>query len=170
MGVADHVYDTAMVEAALFRSGGVKLESYAYGPATNPDPAAGFRSYKTQGQGVGHVYIHVEGNGNEVGGFGSGLAKKSRYADHQTMVAVIVEILQHPIARNALQRLDTNLGSQEWLHGTTAIPVIGAWYGYAQNDSLKRKISKASINLRSHGDALFISSSYPEEFHDDPKK
>jgi hypothetical protein len=65
MGVAGAVYDTAMVEAALFRSGGVRLENYAYGPATNPDPAAGFRKYVASGKGVGHVYVHTEGGGDD---------------------------------------------------------------------------------------------------------
>jgi hypothetical protein len=168
MGVANQTYDKAMVESALFRSGGVALGNYAYGPATNPDPTAGFRNYKTSGKGVGHVYIHVSGSGDDIGGHGVGLDKKSRYADHETMVSVIVEILKHTLAKEALQRLDQNPGSQEWLHGHSAIPVTGAWYGYAQNETAKRKIIKASINLRSHGDALFISSSYPEAFQVDP--
>ena len=164
MGVANHIYDKAMVESALFRSGGVKLSNYAYGPATNPDPSAKFRNYKTSGKGVGHVYIHLEGSGNDVSGHSTGLAKKSRYADHETMVSVIVEILQHSLAKSALQRLDDNPGTQEWLHGNSGVPIASAWYGYAQNDSVKRKIIRASINLRSHGDALFISSSYPDKF------
>ena len=168
MPVADHTYDAAMVEAALFRSAGVKVENYAYGPATNPDPAAGFRSYKKQGSGVGHVYIHVEGKGDERIEWGEGLAKKSRFADRQTMIGVIVEILRHPTARAALQRLDQNPGSQEWLHGPSAIPLTGAWYGYSPNETNKRRILTASINMRSHGDALFISSSYPESLHADP--
>lgn len=168
MGVADFSYDKAAVEAALFRSGGVPLESYAYGPATNPDPSAGFRKYKASGKGVGHVYIHVEGSGNDVEGHGAGLAKKSRFADHETMISAIVEALQHTTARAALRRLDQNLGSQEWLHGASAIPLAGAWYGYAQNETVKRKILKVALNLRSHGDALFISSAYPEEFQVDP--
>lgn len=167
MGVADMTYDNAAVEAALFRSAGVKLENYAYGPATNPDPNAGFRSYKKQGAGVGHVYIHVEGSGNEVSGFGEGLAKKSRFGDHATAIAVIVEVLAHSTARAALQRLDANPGTQEWLHGATAVPLSGAWYGYAANETVKRKIATAAINLRSHGDALFISSCYPESFQVD---
>ena len=44
----------------------------------------------------------------------------------------------------------------------------GAWYGFAPNETNKKKIVTASINLRSHGDALFISSSYPEDFQADP--
>jgi hypothetical protein len=44
MGVADHKWDAGMVEAALFRSGGVRISSYQFGPATNPGPKAeGFR-------------------------------------------------------------------------------------------------------------------------------
>ena len=93
MGVAGTVYDTAMVEAALFRSGGVKLENYAYGPATNPDPAAGFRKYVASGKGVGHVYVHTEGGGDDISGHGTGLVGKSRYVDHMTMVGAIVEAL-----------------------------------------------------------------------------
>ena len=168
MGVADHKYDAAMVEAALFRSSGVKLESYAYGPATNPDPSEGFRKYTIKGKGVGHVYLHVEGKGDGGTEFGEGIAKKSRYADRQTTIGAIVEILAHPTAKAALQRLDQNPGSQEWLHGPSAIPLKGAWYGYGPDKTDKKKIVNASINLRSHGDALFISSSYPEDFQADP--
>lgn len=163
MGVASIDFDEAMVEAALFRSGGVALENYAYGPATNPDASAGFRKYKAQGKGVGHVYIHVEGGGDDTVGGNAGLGKKSRYADRKTAISVIVEILKDPIAKAALARLDANPGAQEWLHGASAIATTGAWYGYAPNEAVSRKIIKASINLRSHGDALFISSSYPEE-------
>jgi hypothetical protein len=168
MPVADHEYDAAMVEAALFRSSGVKLESYAYGPATNPDPAAGFRNYKKKGAGVGHVYIHVEEKGDGKNDWGEGLSKKSRYADRQTMLAAIVEILAHPTAKAALKRLDQNPGSQEWLHGPSAVPLKGAWYGFGPDETAKKKIVTASINLRSHGDALFISSSYPEDLQADP--
>jgi hypothetical protein len=167
MGVANLNFDAAMVEAALFRSSGVKLADYQYGPANNPDPDAGARKYPTGGKGVGHTYVHVEGSGDGTSEWGSGLAKKSRYADRSTMIGVIVEILKHPTAKAALSRLDANPGSQEWLHGASGIPVSGAWYGYAQDESGKRKIEKASINLRSHGDALFISSSYPEDFQAD---
>jgi len=144
------------------------LEQYAYGPATNPDPAAGFRSYKKQGSGVGHVYVHVEGSGNDVTGLGEGLTKKSRFADHQTAIAVIVEILAHASGKAALKRLDDNPGTQEWLHGPTAVPLTGAWYGFGAGETVKRKIVTAAINLRSHGDALFISSCYPEHFQVDP--
>ncbi len=146
----------------------MKLEHYAYGPATNPDPAAGFRGYKKQGTGVGHVYIHVDGKTDEKTEWGEGLAKKSRYADRQTMIGAIVEILQCPTGKAALKRLDQNSGSQEWLHGASTISLQGAWYGFAPNETTKRKIITASINLRSHGDALFISSSYPEDLQADP--
>ena len=156
-----------MVESALFRSSGVKLDAYQYGPATNPDPSEGFRKYNTSGKGVGHDYVHIEGSGDGKESWGEGLAKKSRYADRSTMIGGIVEVLKHPTTKAALQRLDTNASSQEWLHGSSGIPVTGAWYGYAQNETTKRKIEKASINLRSHGDALFISSSYPEDFQAD---
>ena len=167
MGVANLTFDASMVESALFRSSGVKLDAYQYGPATNPDPSEGFRKYPTSGKGVGHDYVHVQGKGDESENWGEGLAKKSRYADRTTMIGVIVEILKHPTAKAALQRLDANAGTQEWLHGSSGIPVKGAWYGYAQDETGKRKIEKASINLRSHGDALFISSSYPEDFQAD---
>ncbi len=168
MGVADYQYDKAAVESAWFRSGGVKLSNYAYGPATNPDPAAGFRNYKPSGKKVGHVYIHVEGAGDDVSGHGAGLANRSRFADHDTMVTVIAQALGHSTARAALKRLDENPGTQEWLHSSSAIPVTGAWYGYAQNETTKRKILTVALNLRSHGDALFISSSYPNAFQVDP--
>ncbi|GJD53353.1 hypothetical protein OPKNFCMD_6128 [Methylobacterium crusticola] len=160
MGVADHAWDAGMVEAALFRSGGVKQASYRYGPATNPDPAAGFRHYKPKG--VGHAFVHVAGAGSDLVGHGAGLAKKSRYADEPTAIAVIVEILNTAQGLAALRRLDANPGSTEWLHGATAVPITGAWYGYAPNETGRRKILTASINLNSHGEALFIHSSYPE--------
>mgnify|MGYP000664852240 CR=1 FL=1 len=157
-----------MVEAALFRSAGVPLSNYAYGPATNPDPDEGFRKYNKQGKGVGHVYVHVDGAGDGKGEWGEGLAKKSRFADRQTAIQLLVEALKHPMAKAALARLDKNEGTQEWLHGDTAIPVAGAYYGYAPNETVRRKIKTVALNLRSHGDALFISSSYPEEFQVDP--
>jgi hypothetical protein len=162
MGVAGLTWGAAMVESALFRSGGVKLENYAYGPATNPDAAAGFRTYKNQGAGVGHVYIHVSGGGDDTVGRNVGLDKKSRYADRSTTISVVVEILNSPGGQQGLQWLDDNPGGQCWLHGASAITISGVWYGYAPNETVKRKIITAAINMRSHGDALFISSSYPE--------
>ncbi len=159
MGVSGKKYTTADVEGALFRSAGVKLDSYAYGPATNPDPAAGFRSYKKSGKGVGHVYVHVDGP--QAWGKG-GVAKKSRYADRPTMIGVIVELLNHADGQAALVALDADPGSQQWLHGATVIAVTGSWYGCGPNETTKKKIITAAINLRSHGDALFISSTYPE--------
>jgi hypothetical protein len=160
MGVADTKWDHGMVEAALFRSGGVSHQSYQYGPATNPDPKAGFRQYKPNG--VGHVFVHVKGKGSDILGHGSGLAHKSCYDDEVTAIGVIIEILNSPRGKAALRRLDDNPGTQEWLHGSSSVPISGAWYGYAPNENKKRKILSASINMRSHGDALFIHSSYPE--------
>ena len=64
----------------------------------------------------------------------------------------------------AAARLDALASPQEWLHGAHAIPVTGAWYGYPRNSGALRKIKTIAINLRSHGDALFISSVYPEGF------
>lgn len=156
MGVADMTIDAASVEAALFRSTGVELGGMQYGPAI--DPAS--RKYKASGKGVGHVYIH----GADVDPLSktTGLAKKSRYVDHQTMVGVIVEILKHAQGQAALRSLDSNPSAEIWLHGNMAIPVTGAWYGYAQNETVKRKIITAAINMRAHGDALFITSSYPD--------
>lgn len=162
MGVAELTWDAAMVEAALFRSGGIKLDSYAYGPAPNPSASAGSRTYKNQGSGVGHVYIHVQGSGNDVVGNNQGLDKKSRYADQATAIGVIVEILNSTDGKNGLQWLDKNPGGQCWLHGSSAVGISGNWYGYAPHETTKRKIMTAAINMRSHGDALFISSSYPE--------
>jgi hypothetical protein len=85
-----------------------------------------------------------------------------------TMVGAIVEALRHPTAVAALQNLDNNPGTQQWLHGANAIPVTGPWYGCPQNMTVRKKIEKISINMRSHGDALFLSSSYPEVFQVDP--
>jgi hypothetical protein len=167
MGVADLNFDSSMVESALFRSSGVTPDSYQYGPATNPDPSKGFRSYPTSGQGVGHDYVHVQGKGDGKENWGEGLAKKSRYADRATMIGVLVEVLKHPTAKEALQRLDANPGRQEWLQQGKAVPMKGVWYGYAADETTKRKIEKVSINMRSHGDALFISSSYPTDFQAD---
>ena len=167
MGVASLNFDASMVESALFRSSGVTPDSYQYGPATNPDPSAGFRSYPTSGKSVGHDYVHVQGKGDGKENWGEGLAKKSRYADRATMIGVLVEVLKHPTAKEALQRLDANPGRQEWLQGGKAIPMTGVWYGYPADETAKRKIEKVRINLRSHGDALFISSSYPTDFQAD---
>jgi len=166
MGVAGIEYTKAHIEAALFRSAGVPLKSYAYGPATNPDSSApgSNRNYKPSGKKVGHVYIHVKGGGDDTTGRQSDLANRSRFADLETTIGALVEAMKHVDVKAALQRLDALASPQEWLHGAHAIPVTGAWYGYPRNSGALRKIKTIAINLRSHGDALFISSVYPEGF------
>ena len=161
MGVADKVYDTAMVEAVLFRSTGVKLEGMRYGPAT--DPAT--RLYNATGKGVGHVYIH-SGDQEALSGR-AGLIHKSRFKDQATMVAVIVEILATAEGKAKLTWLDANpsVAADLWLHGATALPVTNPWYGYGQGGSGLQKIKTAALNMRAHGDALFITSAYPDQFH-----
>ncbi len=96
-------------------------------------------------------------------GNNSGLAKKSRYADQKTAVGVLVEILNSAEGKAGLVWLDANPGQQCWLSGAKAIAIKGTWYGYAPAEAAKRKIVTAAINMRSHGDALFISSTYPEQ-------
>jgi len=174
MGVADIEYTKAHVEAALFRSAGVPLGSYAYGPATNPDASVkgSNRRYAESGKKVGHVYIHVRGSGDDYTGRQSDLANRSQFADLDTTLSALVDAMKHTKVREALKRLDDasyaakpgdpNAGVQEWLHGKDAIPVTGDWYGYDRNSNVKKKITKIAINMRSHGDALFISSAYPE--------
>ena len=157
MPVANTTFDAAMVEAALFRSSGVGLQNYAFGPATNPDPAAGFRKYTNKGTGVGHTYLHVEGPSDE-GGV-AGPIKKSRFQDRQTLIGVLVEALATSQGKTALAELDKNPGSQQWVKG---IPVTGPWYGYDMKSTDRRKVLTTAINIRSHGDALFISSAYPD--------
>ena len=71
-------------------------------------------------------------------------------------------MLNSAAGKQGLAWLDANAGQQCWLHGGTAVAVAGTWYGYAQGEATKRKIITAAINMRSHGDALFISSAYPE--------
>lgn len=164
MGVSDLTFDRGMVEAALFRSGGTPLPSYAYGPALPP----GMRKPKASGKGVGHVYIHVAGGGDQTVGANAGRSDRSLFADTQTAIDAIVEVMATPTVRSALQRLDQNPKpkDQEWLKG---IPVIGAYYGYAaEQGSYRRKIATVAINMRSHGDALFISSCYPDSFQTGP--
>jgi len=162
MGVAQHTWDQSMIESALFRSGGVPLAGYAYGPALPPDASAGFRNYKSGGKGVGHVYIHVGGGGDQIVGQNSGLANRSKYADRPTTLSVIQQILNSAAGQAGLQQLDATPGLQVWLHGGHAVQITGDYYGYAPHENTLRKILTASINMRSHGDALFISSSYPE--------
>lgn len=164
MGVSSFTYDRGMVEAALFRSGGTKLDAYAYGPALPPS----MRNAKPTGKGVGHVYIHVKGAGDQVVGANAGRDDRSLFADTQTAIDAMVEIMATPTVRNALQRLDQNPqpNQQEWLKG---IPVSGAFYGYAaQQGDYPRRIATVAINMRSHGDALFISSCYPDSFQTGP--
>ncbi len=162
MGVAALKWTRSMIESALFRSGGVPLAGYAYGPALPPDASKGFRNYKGGGKGVGHVYIHVSGGGDETVGQNSGLANRSKYADLPTTLSVIKEILNSAAGQAGLQQLDATPGLQVWIHGSHAVPIAGTYYGYAPHQNTLRKILTASINMRSHGDALFISSSYPE--------
>ena len=42
--------------------------------------------------------------------------------------------------------------------------MVGDYYGRARGQENTGKIVSVSINLRSHGDALFISSCYPDGF------
>lgn len=160
MGVATMTIDTAAVEAALFRSTGVKYEGMVYGPATNP--AA--RTYTPTGKGRGHVYMHGADADNVSGRVGPGY--KSRFQNHDTMVAVIVEVLNTPAGRQRLQWLDDNPAATAglWLHGATGLTVTGAWYGYEQNGATLKRVIKTALNIRSFGDALFITSAYPEAF------
>lgn len=164
MGVSGFTFDKAMVEAALFRSGGTKLDQYAYGPALPP----GMRNAKASGKGVGHVYIHVKGAGDDVVGGNSGRDDRSLFADTRTLIDCVVEIMKTATVRAALQRLDQDPqpNQQEWLKG---IAVTDNYYGYSagQGDYL-RKIATVAINMRSHGDALFISSCYPDSFQTGP--
>jgi hypothetical protein len=160
MGVQNMTYDTAAVEAALFRSTGIKYGGMQYGPAIAPDKRAPTNS----GKGVGHVYMH-DADQDPITGRNAPMSK-SAYENHTVMVAVLVEALASTKGKAALKWLDDHPGSTDglWLHGPSAIPVTGDWYGYAQGGNALKKISKVSINIRAHGDALFITSSYPEAF------
>jgi hypothetical protein len=164
MGVAAHTYDKAMIESALFRSGGTKLSGYQYGPALPPS----MRNPKESGKGVGHVYIHVKGSGDSIVGQNKGRDDRSLFADSNTAINAIVEIMKTQTVLDALARLDQDPqpNDQEWIKN---IPVTGPLYGHAreQGDYL-RKITTVSINMRSHGDALFISSCYPDSFQAGP--
>lgn len=161
MGVAETVYDTAMVESVLFRSTGVRLAGMQYGPATNPAT----RTYNATGKKVGHVYMHT-GDAEQLSGR-TGPAHKSRFQDEATMVAVIVEILATAAGKAKLKWLDDNptVADGLWLHGATALPVSYPWYGYEQGGTALKKIKTAALNMRAHGDALFITSAYPDQFH-----
>jgi hypothetical protein len=164
MGVAQHTYDKSMVESALFRSGGTKLTSYQYGPALPPS----MRNPKNSGKGVGHVYIHVKGSGDDIVGQNQGRSDRSLFTDTNTAVNAIVEIMKTQTVVDALKRLDQDPqpNIQEWLKD---IPVVGPFYGHAKEQGdYPRKIATVTINMRSHGDALFISSCYPESFQVGP--
>lgn len=159
MGVSTLTFDKPMVIRALSRSGGTELGSYAYGPEL-PDS---MRNPKATGTGVGHVYIHVDGGGDSTVGRNSGRMDRSVFDCSETAVNVIVELMKTATVKAALTRLDQDPqpNVQEWLK---KIPVTGDYYGFAQNSDAKKKIKTAAINMRSHGDALFISSCYPDSF------
>lgn len=164
MGVSDFEFDKGMVEAALSRSGGTPLGRYAYGPELPAD----MRNAKASGKGVGHVYIHVKGAGDDLVGAGAGRDDRSLFKDTQTAVDAIIEILKTDRAKAALARLDQvpQPNQQEWIKN---IPVTGHYYGYAREQGdYPRKITTVAINMRSHGDALFISSCYPDGFQTGP--
>ena len=162
MGVADHTFDVGMIESALSRASGVLLDSYAYGPETNPDPTAGFRKYRNRKEktGVGHTYLHVEGP-SDAGGV-SGRMDKSRFADRQTLIQTLVAAfgVSNGDAQKGLQWLDANPGKECWLK-KVKVRDLGTWYGHEPGSTTKKKVEFISINMRSHGDALFISSAYP---------
>lgn len=164
MGVSEFEFDKPMVEAALSRSGGTPLARYAYGPELPPE----LRHPRASGSGVGHVYIHVKGEGDDLVGQGAGRDDRSLFKDTQTAVEAIIEVLKTDVVKAALARLDQipQPNPQEWIKG---IPVTGHYYGYAREQGdYPRKITTVAINLRSHGDALFISSCYPDGFQTGP--
>ncbi len=173
MGVANQIWTTASVESAIFRSEGISPAAMQYGPAPNPDPSAGFRSYTPTG--AGHLNVHVEGVVFDGAG-GGALGHKSRYQNSTMAVQCITAALNSGMAGGQsvnshwLKWLDDHPGAQLWLAGTGGGPkngpgivVAGDFYGYQQNSSNLKKIARISINLRSHGDALFIHSSYPDQ-------
>lgn len=164
MGVADMTIDTASIEAALFRSTGVVYSGMQYGPATNPATRNLTNKQATKGTGVGHVFMH-DAHVDPTTGLHAPMSK-SAYQNHTVMVAVLVEVLKSPAGQRWLKWLDDNPGKGDgvWLHGNTGLAVTGDWYGYAQGSDVLKKITKASVNMRAHGDALFITSSYPEAF------
>ena len=144
----------------MFRSTGVKYAGMQFGPSIAPSN----RSPTKKGNGVGHVYMH-DANEDPMTGKSAPMSK-SAYQNHTVMVAVLVEVLSSVKGKNALQWLDDNPGSKDgkWLHGRSGLPVTGNWYGYSQGSDILRKIRKVSINIRSHGSALFVTSTYPEAF------
>lgn len=159
MGVSTLTFDKAMVIRALSRSGGTELGSYQYGP----ELPESMRNAKASGKGVGHVYIHVQGSGDDTVGHNSGLDNRSKFDSAETAINAIVEIMVLPTVKAALGRLDQDPqpNAQEWLK---KLPVSGDYYGVEQNSTTKKKIKTVAINMRSHGDALFISSCYPDSF------
>lgn len=160
MGVENMTIDAGSIEAALFRSTGVMCEGMQYGPAN--DPAK--RNYTAKGSGRGHVYLHSADSDPLSKTVGPKI--KSRFENHTTMVAAIVDVLSSSQGRAALAWLDANptVSDGLWLRGKTALRVSGSWYGYEQNSNTMKKVETVSINMRSHGDALFITSVYPETF------
>ena len=164
MGVSNLTFDKSMVERALSRSGGTSLNDYAYGPEL-PDS---MRNAKPTGKKVGHVYIHVKGSGDSIVGKNTGRDDRSLFQDTQTAINAIVEIMTTTQVKDALKRLDQDPqpNQQEWIKN---IPVSGHYYGYAREQGdYPRKIATVAINMRSHGDALFISSCYPDGFQVGP--
>jgi len=97
-------------------------------------------------------------------GANAGRNDRSLFADTQTAVDAIVEILVTATCKAALARLDQNPqpSPQEWIK---SILVSGYYYGHAVGETAtKTKIATVAINMRSNGDALFISSCYPDSF------
>ena len=174
MGVANQVWTTAAVEAAIFRSEGIAPSHMQYGPAPNPNASAGFRHYTPTG--AGHLNVHVKSGVLFQGQGGGGLGHKSRYQNARVAVECITEALNKGMANGQsvnsywLGWLDSNPGQQLWLAGAgggpkngPGIAVTGDFYGYLANSNSLMKIERISVNLRSHGDALFIYSSYPDK-------
>jgi hypothetical protein len=174
VGVANRPWTAADVEEAIFRSEGLPQGALQYGPAPNPDPAAGFRNYSPTG--AAHLNVHVEDGVLFDQAGGGALSQKSRYQNARVAVAVLTEALNtgvaggQPVNSYWLTWLDNHPGAQLWLAGTgggpkngPGITITGDYYGYQMNSSALAKIERISVNLRSHGDALFIYSSYPDK-------
>ncbi len=156
MGVANQIWTTAAVESAIFRSEGIAPASMLYGPAPNPDPAAGFRSYTPTGS--GHLNVHVEGVVFDGAG-GGAIGHKSRYQNATMAVKCITEALNSGMAGGRsvnshwLQYLDDHPGAQLWLAGNgggpkngPGIAVTGAFYGYQPRDGPAMRAPQGSAN------------------------
>jgi hypothetical protein len=165
-------YNYQDVEAAVAKANGRFLDDLKAG--SNPD----LRVYAAQGknpyrEGTGHVFAHVDTYTQRLPSKDAAMTlirtkqveKKSRWQNRRTALSACMELLNgDQMVRKWLKDFDTAGSKASRRPDPIDIkdrPVAGDYYGYAINEKVLKKVTKAAINIYAVGGELIIYSTYP---------